>query len=206
MHKIKTSIKYLIDYLTKMWLIEFSFWLISVSDDGKNIPIPYRNESEVYSALIEQNQQVSNAVGIEITELYDGKQNLGVAIKRTLNTNILTYTFVNEDEFLLISPDGTCRVLKQEDALTLSNFQVIRDKNGVKHIASPLTLLSANVDIPRAYLGSRNRFVRGIAVREWQACVYSETNEATLRLTYSYSSIFLASSLKFIYLFLIEIE
>lgn len=161
-----------------------------VSDDGKNLPIPYRNESEIYSAIIERNQQIANIVtsyGIDISELYDGRENVGVAITTTLNSPILTYSFINQDEFLLVAPDE-CRVLRQEQALTLTPFITITDKNGIKHLASPLTLLSQNVSIPRAYLGSTNRYVRGIAVRQWQACVYSEAEQSTIRLTFSYSS------------------
>jgi hypothetical protein len=149
--------------------------------------LPYRNESEIYWASIEHNQQVSNAYGIEITELYDGRDNVGVAIQRVLGGEILTYTFENEDEVLFIS-DAGCRVLRQEEALTLSPFQVIT-VNGKKHLASPLTLISSNPNIPNAYLGSNNRFVRGMPVREWRACVYSETEQSTVRITISYTSI-----------------
>lgn len=157
-----------------------------VSDDGQKLPLPYRNESEIYWASIEHNQQVTNAYGIEITELYDGRDNVGVAIQRVLGGEILTYTFENEDEVLFIS-DAGCRVLRQEEALTLSPFQVITI-NGKKHLASPLTLISSKPNIPNAYLGSNNRFVRGMPVREWRACVYSETQQSTVRITISYTN------------------
>jgi hypothetical protein len=40
-----------------------------------------------------------------------------------------------------------------------------------------------------AYLGSKNRFVRGMSVREWQMCAYSNASEATLKITISLLSL-----------------
>lgn len=105
------------------------------------------------------------------------------------NAKIHTFSFVNQDEFLYIIPsDQICEVTKLDQAGGLSPFQVILDKNGTKHLASPLSLLSETIFLPRAYLGSNSRYVRGIPVRQWQTCLYSPSEEATAKVTFSYSS------------------
>lgn len=59
--------------------------------------------------------------------------------------------------------------------------------NGAFHIATPLTLLSQQVSLDAAYLGSTNRFVRGIPVRQWLVCVKSFGTLESLEITISYS-------------------
>lgn len=169
-----------------------------MSDDGLNLPPPYRDETESYSAYIEHNVQVTPSNGIEITEFYDGKNNVGAAFLRTLGSQpIAVYSYLKNDEVLLVE-DDKCFVLTQEQSLSLSPFLVYTDKNNKSHIATPLSLLSAEPDVPRAYLGSR-RTVRGMPVRQWQACVYSEQKKSTLKITFSYTSKLKHIALAYIY-------
>lgn len=73
------------------------------------------------------------------------------------------------------------------ETVGLTPFGII-DVNGKPHIASPLNLLSQGVTQKVAYLGSRNRYVRGIPVREWQACARSYAQDISYRITISFSS------------------
>lgn len=78
------------------------------------------------------------------------------------------------------------RIDKFLEVYPQSPFNVIY-VNGKPHITTPLTLLSQNVSAKIAYLGSKNRFVRGIPVREWRLCGYTESDHVSHRITISYS-------------------
>lgn len=60
--------------------------------------------------------------------------------------------------------------------------------DGKPHLATPLTILSQNVSQKAAYLGSKDRYVRGIPVREWLLCTTSYSGIILYRVKVSYSS------------------
>lgn len=68
-------------------------------------------------------------------------------------------------------------------------FQVIT-VDGKPHIGTPLTLLSHGVHENVAYLGSKDRYVRGIPVRQWLACTRLHKTKKSVKIIISYSSYF----------------
>lgn len=83
-----------------------------------------------------------------------------------------------------------CSVSKLNESVGLTGdipFSII-NVNGKPHIATPLTLLSQNVSGSSvAYMGSINRFIRGIPVRQWRVCTQSHRNARPITITISYS-------------------
>ena len=62
--------------------------------------------------------------------------------------------------------------------------------NGKPHIATPLNLLSHGAHENVAYLGSKDRYVRGIPVRQWLACTRLHVSGEYVKVIISYSSYF----------------
>ena len=60
--------------------------------------------------------------------------------------------------------------------------------DGKPHIATTLTVLSHGAHENVAYLGSKDRYVRGIPVRQWLACTRLHNSKQSVKLVISYSS------------------
>ncbi|CAF0782404.1 unnamed protein product [Brachionus calyciflorus] len=157
-----------------------------VSDDGENIKIPSHNSSSRFQVSVEKNSN-KNIFTEEIDEFYDGLSNIGISINTFEGQKIYTYSYYDQNELLLVSNDK-CRVFKLNESYSLTPFYVINLPDGKEQIVSELGFLLLNPQIKIAYLGSKNKFVRGIPVREWQTCLYSKKDEATLKVTISYSN------------------
>lgn len=69
----------------------------------------------------------------------------------------------------------------------MSEFSVI-NVNGKQQMATPLNLISQDAHKSIAYLGSKDRYVRGIPVRQWLLCTQLTDSDLTLQIVISYSS------------------
>ena len=81
----------------------------------------------------------------------------------------------------------TCSVNNLTQYVDITPFHVIT-VDGKPHIATTLTLLSQGVHKNVAYLGSKDRYVRGIPVRQWLACTQLHNTLETVKIVISYSS------------------
>jgi hypothetical protein len=179
-----------------------------------NLKLPYRNESERYQVSYEQIIATDRLYSTEVVEYYDGLKNIGVAALTYQNYDYHYYAYYDRNEFLqvtskifnslkhnrngkvylkyitllIISIKGSvCVVSELSEHLQDIPFNVIV-VNGKPHIATPLSLLSNNMIQNVAYLGSTNRYVRGIPVRQWLACITHKP--FVTRVLISYSSLY----------------
>ena len=158
-------------------------FLLLVSDDGLKLPLPYRNESEQYQLFYEQLKDLM-PYAAEFQEFFDGLNNIGIVNARFLNEDTSFYAYFDKNE-LLITLGQQCSVYLINETLSEIPFNII-EVDGKPHIATPLTLLSHQVSQKVAYLGSTNRFVRGIPVRQWLTC--AKNFDIEYKITISYSS------------------
>ena len=73
-----------------------------MSDDGLNLQLPYRNESERYQVFYEQ-MNILEEYSNEVHEYYDGLNNIGVTFIKEYSHEYAYYSYFDSDEFLYTS-------------------------------------------------------------------------------------------------------
>jgi hypothetical protein len=129
---------------------------------------------------------VSRGFTQEIGELYDGVDNLGISYTRLENILLLTYSYYDINQLLLVK-DTQCVAKLLNESYDETPFSIVGQQNGKQHIISGLAQLINSNSITFKYTGGSNS-VRGIIVNEWQACLFDKKSGTTSRLTVSYSS------------------
>ncbi|RNA35759.1 EF-hand domain-containing D1 [Brachionus plicatilis] len=157
-----------------------------VPDDGEQVSIPSHNSSERFQISAEKNSN-KNLFTVEIDEFFDGQSNIGISINTFIGQKLYTYSYYDQNELLLIQNEK-CKVYKLNESYGLTPFYVVNSPDGTEHIISELGFFLSNLKIQNAYLGSKNRYVRGIPVREWQTCLYSKKESSTLKVTLSFTN------------------
>jgi hypothetical protein len=136
--------------------------------------------------VIEKNGQ-EYGLTEEIAEFYDGKDNLGISVTTLGGARVITYSYYDINELLLVK--GTECVTKMlNESVGLTPFFLVVDQSGKEHIVTSISQLFNSATFQFKYIGGGNS-VRGIIVNEWQACFYDKKSGQTSRITISYSSI-----------------
>ena len=91
--------------------IYFCF-LIKVSDDGQNLPLPSQDIAK-YQASIERNNDLEK-ITEEITEYYDSTDNIGISINYLAGKKLSTYSYYNTDELLLVQGRGFAKIFREK--------------------------------------------------------------------------------------------
>ncbi|XP_048236750.1 uncharacterized protein LOC124150287 isoform X1 [Haliotis rufescens] len=144
-----------------------------------------------YRVRIEGNIIESNYTQ-DIHEYFDSVNNMGAAHEwiNGVETNMLF--LYPTGELITLQYDGSgdpprCHVdiLDKSSAKTL--FGLTQYSNGSDHIFSANQALRFAGGIPEVYIG-RGTARDGIVVDMWESCIYSEPNNATLKLTWYFSA------------------
>lgn len=154
------------------------------ADDGLpgGTPLPYLNPSQNFQMVVEKN---ADGMTEETEEFYDGVNNVGVATQYLAGVKLSTYYNYSINELLIVK-GYQCRALKLNESYEEGPFFYVLDDKGQEHIVSAFGLLLIS-QLKVQYLGSVNRRVRGISVKEWQTCFYSNQKKATVRVTMSFT-------------------
>jgi hypothetical protein len=122
----------------------------------------------------------------EIAEYFDGKDNVGISITTLGGARVITYSYYDINELLLVK-GNECVAKLLNESIGDTPFFLVVDQSGKEHIVTSFAQLINSDTIQFKYIGGKNS-VRGIIANEWQACFYDKKYSITSRVTISYSS------------------
>ena len=156
-----------------------------ISPDPANLPFPASSPKATFELFIEKNTE-GYGFTETIGEIFDGKDDVGIAIQTLGGNTVLTYSYYPINELLVVK-DGKCAVYNLNESYSLTPFFVFVDQDGKEHIVTSLSQLFGSDTLKFVYISGSN-YVRGIAVNEWQTCAYDKKTMLTYRITVSLSN------------------